>query len=84
MTTRQKIESLRVHPISGYEWECDECHYHWAEREVITPFVESRVVPRECDTCHTIITEDGNVDSLGRPSDHEDLVSRADVLAVLG
>ncbi len=23
------IESLPIHTISGYEWECAECEYNW-------------------------------------------------------
>jgi hypothetical protein len=67
------IKALPSHYISGYEWECDGCHYHWNTRESVEPFV---VIPRACEECGKVITRDENVDSTGRPADHDELISR--------
>lgn len=77
------IEALPVHSISGYEWECDGCHYHWAKREVIVPFQESRVIPYDCDTCGVAVTQDENVDRDGVPCDHDELLLRSQVLEAI-
>ena len=69
MNAIERIKALPVHRISGYEWECYECHYHF--------------VGRACSITGEVATEDGEVDSGCQPSRHSELVERDDVLAEL-
>jgi hypothetical protein len=67
--TRRSLASWRVHSISGYEWECDECHWHFQGRE--------------CWRTGVVADRDGEVDGAERPVDHDRLVSLDQVLALL-
>ncbi len=66
---RVAVEGLRLHPIGGYEWECDECHSHF--------------VNRPCHITGIVARRDAEVDSTEAPSDHDSLLDRAAVLALL-
>jgi hypothetical protein len=70
--TNEPAERLRVHSIGGYEWECDECHFHYY------PAGEA------CAVCGARPAEDGGYhDSTGQEVDHTDLISRQDHNAAL-
>ena len=64
-----EIEALPVHSISGYEWECGVCHFHFAHRECWSSGVKADI--------------DGEVDPDERPVDHGELLSRAQVLMII-
>ncbi len=80
MTPLERIELLPVHVISGYEWECDTCHYHFGHWD------NGERVPEVCRYCGDDITADNDCnyfDPSGRACDHRDLLSREAVLDIL-
>lgn len=66
---RALIEALAAHPISGYEWDCDTCEYRGKGRRWRTP-----PPPGE---------PEGYYDPNGNHCDHDDLIDRRLVLALL-
>jgi len=65
---RAALEGLTVHGISGYEWECDACHYHFMNRS--------------CHISgHGTPDHDAYVDDAGNECDHGKLLDRTAVLA---
>ena len=80
MTALEQVESLPIHVISGYEWECDTCHYHFAY------WADGQRIPMVCSNCGDDITDANDVnyyDPSGRLCDHRDLLSRDAVLDIL-
>lgn len=67
---RLAVEALPVHTIGGYEWECYECHYHFANHP--------------CHIAeHGTPAHDQEVSSDGQPSQHDRLVDLDQVLAIV-
>ena len=79
MTTElvKALENLPKHGISGYEWECSACHYHW---DVIYDGD-----PEACVVCgHRTMDNPGSyVDDDGHPCDHDRLIDLDRALEVV-
>ncbi len=70
------VSALPVHSISGYEWECDTCHFGHPNMAGESP---------PCEVCGKV-HDDRNLwdyDSTGRPCDHGNLLDRDAVLAAI-
>ena len=71
------LEALPKHGISGWEWECSTCHYHWD--------VAYSDLPENCDVCgHRMLDNGGQyVDDDGYPCDHGRLIDLDRALEVV-
>lgn len=66
---RAAVEGLPVHVIGGYEWDCDNCHYHFTGHP--------------CHITGVVADKDGEVDATEQPTSHRDLVNRDNLRAAL-
>jgi rubrerythrin len=83
----EAVANLPGHAISGHEWECSSCHYHFDRRPGAWrkgSFVrDPGGKPPPCPICGVPQVRDEEIDTAGNQCDHVDLIDRKLVLQLL-